>query len=123
MFKDISSHLPIMVLAISVGLFFFPCVIVPPLHLSESLSLHSSLSIPPLHDIPCFNEVVDGSVHLFLLDEVVSPGLLQFHHLGREGKASQFHRYRKQEGETLYQIHLLYAYNQQYTANTHQALY
>lgn len=57
-------------------------------------------SIPPLLYVPCFNEVVDGSVHLFLLDEVVSPGLLQFHHLSGEGYASQLHSYRKQEGET-----------------------
>lgn len=71
------------------------CVIFPPLHLPGSLSVSSLL----LLDVPGFNEVVDGGVHLFLLDEVVSPGLLQFHHLGGEGEASQLHRYGKQDGQ------------------------
>lgn len=60
----------------------------PPLHLPRL-----SAPPPPPH-APGFNEVVDGGVHLFLLDQVVSPGLLQFHHLAGEGQAGQFHRYR-----------------------------
>ena len=70
------------------------------IHLSMTLSSPSSLSIPPLHHIPGFNEVVDGGVHLFLLDQAVPPVLLQFHHLGREGEASQLHRYREHGRDT-----------------------
>lgn len=44
---------------------------------------------PYPHHPPSFNEMIDGGVHLFLLDEVVSPGLLQLHHLDRESHTSQ----------------------------------
>lgn len=66
---------------------------------SPSAQIVDSSPPRPPH-APGFNEVVDGGVHLFLLDQVVSPGLLQFHHLAGEGQAGQLHRYRRQEGGT-----------------------
>lgn len=44
-------------------------------------------------DSPSLDVMVDGSVHLSLLDQVVSPFLLQLHHVSWEGNTSQLHNY------------------------------
>lgn len=99
--KDISSHrsilVPLMIKNSQPSLldcyFYF--------FLPVSSSPSAQIFVPPLLNAPSFNEVVDGGVHLFLLDQVVSPGLLQFHHLAGKSQAGQLHRYGEQEGTNL----------------------
>lgn len=100
--KDISSHrsilVPLMIKNSQPSLldcyFFY-------FFLSVSSSPSAQIFVPPLLHAPGFNEVVDGGVHLFLLDQVVSPGLLQFHHLAGKSQTGQLHRYGEQEGTNL----------------------
>lgn len=66
-------------------------------------------------DSPSLYIVVDGGVQLFLLDQVVSPGLLQFHHVSREGNTSQLNSYA--QGKTS-QLHSR-QYSLQFILQTH----
>lgn len=97
--KDISSHrsilVPLMIKNSQPSL--LDCYFFLPVSSSPS----AQIFVPPLLHAPGFNEVVDGGVHLFLLDQVVSPGLLQFHHLAGKSQTGQLHRYGEQEGTNL----------------------
>lgn len=45
-------------------------------------------------DLPCFNEVVNGSIKLLLVNKVIAPFHLQLHNLFRLSMSCQIHRFR-----------------------------